>query len=154
MSKLSWAARVCVVGVAAGLAASMATPAQATGLVTMQTSTAITDDWAYAEVYTYLVRQHQADYSGAVWDYCGLDGKGDGAGAYMRGRVQFANGDYTAWSAFEGDSNGCGNSGTTFSGYWTFPNRDITNMQLQLCEVDNGVRGECTTRTFPRGSQS
>ncbi|TDP98131.1 hypothetical protein [Labedaea rhizosphaerae] len=153
MSKKSWIARLCVVGIA-GVLATTATPAQATGLVTMYTSTAITDDYAYADVYTYLVRQHQANYSGAIWDECGVDGKGDGAGAYMRGRVQFANGDYTAWSQFEGDSNGCGNSGTTFSEYWTFPNRDITNMQLQLCEVDNGAPGECVIRTFPRGSQS
>jgi hypothetical protein len=146
---------MCVLAVAAGTVAVMAAvPAQASGLVTMQTGTNITDDFAYAEVYTYLVRQHQAEYSGAIWDECGADGKGDGAGAYMRSRIRFSSGEYTAWTPFEGDSNGCGNAGTTFSNGYIYPNRNIDEMQLQLCEVNNGSPGECVTRLFTRGTQS
>lgn len=146
MPTMSWGRRVFVFVAAAVVLVVGAAPAQA--VTTMTTSTAVTDDYAFAEFYITTVRPHYAHFMGAVWDRCGEDGKGDGAGAYMRGQVLFASGDYSPWSEWQGDSNGCGNSGTTFDDGFDRPNRTIIAMRMQLCERDNGTAVECSTRTF------
>ena len=60
----------------------------------------------------------------------------------------FASGDYSPWSEWEGDSNGCGNSGRIFSQQFDRPNRTIIALKVQMCERDNGTPIECSTRTF------
>lgn len=138
---------VATVVTAAAVTVVGAAPAQA-AVPTMRTGTSVTDDYAYAEIYNMGFDRHGVYTSGAVWDRCGADGKGDGAGAYVRGRVRFGNGTWSGWSSWAGDSSGCGNAGSTWGHVLDFPNRTVTDLQLQLCERDDGVRIECTRRTF------
>lgn len=114
----------------------------------IRTARVVTDDYAEAHVWSAGFTRDSASWMSGIWDRCGADGKGDGHGAYLRGRVRFGDGTWSAWTGWEGDSSGCADAGTTVSGGRTHPGRVVTDLQLQLCEIDGGNPGECVARVI------